>query len=112
VGSEPDCARRLQHRSPGRPALPGVHLDRADAGAPLVGLRRTIFDTPQAPHYYDQIAWFTKGQAKRPVLNLDISAGGSFDFVPELQGSSTLLDLSWHISDHFPLWVEFAVPAA
>jgi endonuclease/exonuclease/phosphatase family metal-dependent hydrolase len=78
--------------------------------APLVGLRRTIFDTPQAPHYYDQIAWFTKGQVKRPVLNLDCSGGGSFDFVSELQGSSTLLDLSWHISDHFPLWVEFAVP--
>jgi endonuclease/exonuclease/phosphatase family metal-dependent hydrolase len=80
--------------------------------APLVGLRRTIFDTPQAPHYYDQIAWFTKGQAKRPVMNLDCSSGGTFDFVPELQGSSTLLDLSWHISDHFPLWVEFAVPGA
>jgi hypothetical protein len=44
------------------------------------------------------------------VLNLDCSGGGSFDFVSELQGSSTLLDLSWHISDHFPLWVEFAVP--
>jgi endonuclease/exonuclease/phosphatase family metal-dependent hydrolase len=79
---------------------------------PLKGLRRTIFDQPQAPHYYDQIAWFTKGQAKRPVLNLDCSAGGSFDFVPELQGDRTLLDLSWHISDHFPLWVEFAAPGA
>jgi hypothetical protein len=44
------------------------------------------------------------------VLNLDCSGGGSFEFVSELQGSSTLLDLSWHISDHFPLWVEFAVP--
>jgi endonuclease/exonuclease/phosphatase family metal-dependent hydrolase len=79
---------------------------------PLKGLRRTIFDQPQAPHYYDQIAWFTRGQAKRPVLNLDCSAGGSFDFVPELQGGRTLVDLSWHISDHFPLWVEFAVPGA
>jgi hypothetical protein len=80
--------------------------------APLVGLRRTIVDTPQAPHYYDQIAWFTKGQVKRPVLDLDCSGGGSFDFVSELQGSSTLLDLSWHISDHFPLWVEFSVPGS
>jgi endonuclease/exonuclease/phosphatase family metal-dependent hydrolase len=80
--------------------------------APLADLRRTIFDSAQVPHYYDQIAWFTKGQAKRPVLNLDCSAGGTFDFVPELQGSSTLVDLSWHISDHFPLWVEFAVPGA
>jgi endonuclease/exonuclease/phosphatase family metal-dependent hydrolase len=79
---------------------------------PLNGLRRTIFDQPQAPHYYDQIAWFTKGQQKRPVLNLDCSGGGTFDFVPGLQGASTLLDLSWHISDHYPLWVEFAVPGA
>jgi endonuclease/exonuclease/phosphatase family metal-dependent hydrolase len=79
---------------------------------PLQGLPRTIFDQPQAPHYYDQIAWFAKGQKKRPVLNLDCSAGGSFDFVPELRGERTLVDLSWHISDHFPLWVEFAVPSA
>ena len=62
--------------------------------APLVGLRRTIFDTPQAPHYYDQIAWFTKGQAKRPVMNLDCSAGGTFDSSPsckERARSSTCL---------------------
>lgn len=79
---------------------------------PLKGLPRTIFDQPQTPHYYDQIAWFTKGQARRPVLNLECSAGGSFDFVPKLQADRTLVDLSWHISDHFPLWVEFAVPSA
>jgi endonuclease/exonuclease/phosphatase family metal-dependent hydrolase len=79
---------------------------------PLKGLPRTIFDTAAAPHYYDQIAWFTKGQQKRPVLNLDCSAGGSFDFVPELLGNRTRVDLSWHISDHYPLWVEFAVPGA
>jgi hypothetical protein len=75
-------------------------------------LPRTIFDTSAAPHYYDQIAWFTEGQQKRPVLNLDCSAGGSFDFVPELLGNRTRVDLSWHISDHYPLWVEFAVPGA
>jgi endonuclease/exonuclease/phosphatase family metal-dependent hydrolase len=77
---------------------------------PLVGLPRTIFDEPQTPHYYDQIAWFTTGQRKRPVLNLDCSGGGSFDFVPTLRGERTLTDLSWHVSDHYPLWVEFAMP--
>ncbi len=76
----------------------------------LTGLRRTIFDQQQAQHYYDQIAWFTKDQKKRPVLNLDCTAGGSFDFVPELRGERTLTQLSWHISDHYPLWVEFTVP--
>jgi len=78
----------------------------------LAGLRRTIFDKPDAPHYYDQIAWFTRGQKKRPVLNLDCTDGGSFDFVPELQGDRTLTQLSWHISDHYPLWAEFAIPGS
>lgn len=77
---------------------------------PLQGLPRTIFDKPRAPHFYDQIAWFTKEQKQRPVINLECAAGGSFDFVPELRGTRTLVDLSWHISDDFPLWVEFAVP--
>jgi endonuclease/exonuclease/phosphatase family metal-dependent hydrolase len=78
--------------------------------AQLAGLRRTIFDQPSTPHYYDQIAWFTRGQKKRPVLNLDCTSGGNFDFVPELRGDRTLAQLSWHISDHYPLWAEFAVP--
>jgi endonuclease/exonuclease/phosphatase family metal-dependent hydrolase len=77
---------------------------------PLTGLRRMIFDELETPHYYDQIAWFTRGQKKRPVLNLDCTGGGSFDFVPELRGERTLTQLSWHISDHYPLWAEFAVP--
>jgi endonuclease/exonuclease/phosphatase family metal-dependent hydrolase len=78
----------------------------------LAELRRTIFDKPDTPHYYDQIAWFTRGQKKRPVLNLDCTDGGSFDFVPELQGDRTLTQLSWHISDHYPLWAEFAIPGS
>lgn len=78
---------------------------------PLDGLPRTIFDKPDTEHFYDQIAWFTKGQRKRPTLNLECRGGGQLDFVPELRGNSTLVDLSWHISDHYPLWVEFAVPS-
>jgi endonuclease/exonuclease/phosphatase family metal-dependent hydrolase len=77
----------------------------------LDGLPRTIFDDPGAEHFYDQIAWFTKGQKRRPVLTLDALAGGHLDFVPELRGDRTLGELSWHISDHFPLWVEFGIPA-
>jgi endonuclease/exonuclease/phosphatase family metal-dependent hydrolase len=77
----------------------------------LDGLPRTIFDDPGAEHFYDQIAWFTKGQKRRPVLTLEALAGGHIDFVPELRGERTLNELSWHISDHFPLWVEFGIPA-
>jgi endonuclease/exonuclease/phosphatase family metal-dependent hydrolase len=77
----------------------------------LAGLPRTIFDNPAAGHFYDQIAWFTKGQKRRPVLTLESGAGGHVDFVPELQGERTLTELSWHISDHYPMWVEFVIPA-
>ncbi|MGW7715486.1 endonuclease/exonuclease/phosphatase family protein [Streptomyces chartreusis] len=75
----------------------------------LAGLPRTIFDDPGAGHFYDQIAWFTQGQRNRPVLTLDPVAGGHVDFVPELQGESTLAQLSFHISDHYPMWVDFAI---
>ncbi|WP_369228901.1 endonuclease/exonuclease/phosphatase family protein [Streptomyces sp. R21] len=77
----------------------------------LADLPRTIFDKPGAAHFYDQIAWFTKGQQQRPVLNLQAVAGGQVDFVDALQSEGTRNDLSWHISDHFPLWMEFAIPA-
>ncbi|MGP4088758.1 endonuclease/exonuclease/phosphatase family protein [Streptomyces sp. KR55] len=76
----------------------------------LAGLPRTIFDQPGAEHFYDQIAWFTKGQQRRPVLTLDAVTGGQVDFVDALKGRHTLTDLSWHISDHYPLWMEFAIP--
>ncbi|WP_128374662.1 endonuclease/exonuclease/phosphatase family protein [Streptomyces cavernae] len=104
-------------------ALGDFNIDRADdplfkaftstglTPAPqLAGLPRTIFDKPGRAHFYDQIAWFTKGQRGRPVLNLECADAGQVDFVTELLGAGTLVDLSWHISDHFPLWAEFAIP--
>ncbi|WP_210582856.1 endonuclease/exonuclease/phosphatase family protein [Streptomyces sp. GESEQ-4] len=78
----------------------------------LDGLPRTIFDDPGAEHFYDQIAWFTQGEERQPVLRLDVVRGGHIDFVPEMRGTGTLNDLSWHVSDHYPLWVEFAIPEA
>ncbi|WP_328433167.1 hypothetical protein [Streptomyces sp. NBC_00425] len=41
---------------------------------------------------------------------MEAGAGGHVDFVPALQGDLTLTELSWHISDHYPMWVEFAIP--
>jgi endonuclease/exonuclease/phosphatase family metal-dependent hydrolase len=69
---------------------------------------RTIFDEPQEPHFYDQIAWFD-GNGTRSVLTLELLSAGSFDFVPLLQGGLTKNSLSWKISDHYPLWAEFSV---
>ena len=72
---------------------------------------RTIFDDPQNGHFYDQIAWFEENST-RSVLSLDFVSAGSFDFVPLLQGGLSKTALSWRISDHYPLWVEFSVREA
>jgi endonuclease/exonuclease/phosphatase family metal-dependent hydrolase len=78
--------------------------------AGLARVPRSIFDKPEAPHFYDQIAWFDDPKKKVPVLTLACTNADSFDFVPALRGTQTLNTLSWHISDHYPLFVEFALP--
>jgi endonuclease/exonuclease/phosphatase family metal-dependent hydrolase len=74
----------------------------------LDNVPRTIFDSPGKQHFYDQIAWFA-GDRNRSVLSLDFLSAGSFDFVPLLQAGLSKTQLSWKISDHYPLWVEFSV---
>ena len=50
------------------------------------------------------------GELRMPlVLSLEFLSAGSFDFVPLLQGGLTKTQVSWRISDHYPLWVEFSV---
>lgn len=73
------------------------------------GLPRTIFDKDNAPNkasFYDQIAWFDVGN-KKGVL--DAKSGGNFDFRPLVYRNTglTLEQMSFRISDHFPLWIEF-----
>jgi endonuclease/exonuclease/phosphatase family metal-dependent hydrolase len=76
---------------------------------------RTIFDDPDpaAPpdhrHFYDQIAWFADVPGV-PVLSLGAVNAGMFDFTGGLIPAASLVQLSWRISDHFPLWVEFHLP--
>ena len=74
---------------------------------------RTVFsdmDKPDLGKFYDQIAWFT-GENGHPALSLEYKRGGTFDFVKHtLCGLGlTRSQLSWRISDHYPLWVEFSV---
>jgi hypothetical protein len=76
--------------------------------AELNAVPRTIFDESSKQHFYDQIAWFQEN-GNRSVLSLGFLSAGSFDFVPILQGALTKTQLSWKISDHYPLWVEFSV---
>jgi endonuclease/exonuclease/phosphatase family metal-dependent hydrolase len=75
---------------------------------------RTIFSKlgePDTHKFYDQIAWF-RGIGEAPALSLEYKdVGGHFDFTKiVLQNRNlTLHQKSWHISDHFPLWVEFNI---
>jgi endonuclease/exonuclease/phosphatase family metal-dependent hydrolase len=74
-------------------------------------VRRTVFDSGRDTHYYDQIAWFsdpTKPDNPSLLHGLTYTGrGGSFDFVPHVLRDLTKTQLSWRISDHYPLWLEF-----
>lgn len=83
--------------------LPPAELDQVP---------RTIFDHPTKPHFYDQVAWFRHpDHLDRSVLEGLAYTGrcGSFDFVPLAFRGLSKTELSWRISDHYPLWVEFDV---
>ncbi len=77
----------------------------------LRNLPRTIFDDPDDPtdKYYDQIAWFST--SKRALIDLNVSKGGNFDFLPHVYTDLDLskVQVSYRLSDHLPLWVEFAI---
>ena len=84
--------------------------------AVLHDVHRTIFDNDADRHYYDQISWFTPTMADGTTVSrlegLDFDqVGGNVDFVPHvLTGSGlTRQEMSWRISDHYPLWLEFRV---
>jgi len=74
---------------------------------------RSIFGDPRGEgpkKFYDQIAWFT-GDEDHPGLSMKYMRGGSFDFTNVALRSRNLTksQLSWRISDHYPLWAEFSV---
>ncbi|MCK4463868.1 MAG: hypothetical protein KAU58_06115, partial [Candidatus Omnitrophica bacterium] len=60
--------------------------------------------------FYDQIAWFT-GKNNTTALPMKYLQGGSFDFTKAALKSRNLTksELSWYLSDHYPLWAEFQV---
>ena len=68
---------------------------------------RSIFDETK---YYDQIAWFNDSK-KVPNLSLTYKTGGNYDFVGKALANRKLAKqaLSFMMSDHYPLWVEFKV---
>src|SRR5262249_20235389 len=83
----------------------------------LKGAPRTIFGDPHENKYYDQIAWFSS-KSGAPLLSLKYNdQAGYVDFVRTLLKSSPneqvaaakRRDLSWRVSDHYPLWTEFLI---
>lgn len=76
----------------------------------LQGLPRTLSGVGKRgkERLYDQIAWFRDGKG-RSRLDMQYHRGGTFDFsgfaMKHLKLSLT--SLSWRVSDHLPLWVEF-----
>jgi endonuclease/exonuclease/phosphatase family metal-dependent hydrolase len=56
------------------------------------------------PKFYDQIAWFTD-QLKMTYTQ----HAGVIDFTNAVYPELSLQQVSYRISDHFPLWVEFRV---
>ncbi len=73
----------------------------------LEQVTRSIFDETK---FYDHIAWYkeTTNSENSPLKYLQ---GGNFDFVPHVlkRRGLTKQQLSWHISDHYPLWAEFSL---
>jgi endonuclease/exonuclease/phosphatase family metal-dependent hydrolase len=74
---------------------------------------RTLFSTPGKPDhdkFYDQIAWFTERRKTLPPLALLYARGGYFDFLPAAMTARgfSRTQLSWRISDHYPIWAEFS----
>jgi endonuclease/exonuclease/phosphatase family metal-dependent hydrolase len=56
------------------------------------------------PKFYDQIAWF--------MGNLDLITSGRcgvIDFSGAIYRELTLRQMSYRVSDHFPVWVEFLI---
>lgn len=74
----------------------------------LHAVPRTIFDSSR-DRYYDQIAWFADDGGHVPRLSLrPTGAAGSFDFTDFVHRDLPRQQMSWRVSDHLPLWVEFA----
>jgi hypothetical protein len=65
----------------------------------LLNLKTTYNTTPK---YYDQLAWFMGD------LTLNASGqAGVIDFAGAAFKELSLLQMTYRLSDHFPLWVEF-----
>lgn len=66
---------------------------------------RSVFNESK---FYDQIAWFN-GENESAHLSMEFMNGGSYLFMDKALTGRKLKpqDVSWMMSDHYPLWAEF-----
>ena len=74
---------------------------------------RTAFATPGKPDtakFYEQIAWF-QTRTGVPKLTMPYRSAGYVDFLPYVYTDQPFSkhSISYRVSDHFPLWVEFSL---
>jgi endonuclease/exonuclease/phosphatase family metal-dependent hydrolase len=74
----------------------------------LLNQPRSIFDTPSDSHFYDQIAWFTAGNEDELTLRYTKQAG-RLDWTRLVHTQLGTVAKSWRISDHYPLYAQFAL---
>ena len=65
-------------------------------------------DKPDLKSFFDQIAWFQTVKGK-PYLTLEFRKAGNINFQGAVLTALDRTQLSWRMSDHYPLWVEFGV---
>jgi endonuclease/exonuclease/phosphatase family metal-dependent hydrolase len=66
----------------------------------LQGLKTTAGNTPK---FYDQIAWFMGSDMRLPFTR----KAGVVNFEGAVFKELTTLEMTFRVSDHFPLWAEF-----
>jgi hypothetical protein len=65
-------------------------------------IRETSTTTGEQAKHYDQIAWF-----REDLQLVTQGRAGTVDFVGAVFKELTASQMSYRVSDHFPLWVEF-----
>jgi endonuclease/exonuclease/phosphatase family metal-dependent hydrolase len=75
----------------------------------LADLPRTVGEKPGKVSAFDQVAWI--GPGLEGALGFDRVRAGTVVWDALLERDPAEGDATFRISDHYPLWVEFALPA-
>ena len=96
----------------GDPAYDALARGGVSVPAELQGVPRTLWEGDSAlPHFVDHIGWMADEKGS-PIMSLRYGGrAGHFDFVGTVHAEATKVELSWRVSDHYPIWIELVTPA-